>query len=354
VRRHCDSFPIARLQPLVSILIPAFNAKCWIADTIRSALSQTWPRKEIIVVDDGSTDATLSIARQFASKGLKVIGQENQGACAARNNAFAASQGEYIQWLDADDLLAPDKIARQIQALDTCQRERTLLASAWGCFHHRVQRANFSPTALWCDLSPLEWIIRRMEQSVYMQTTSWLVSRELTEAAGPWDTRLCNDQDGEYFCRVILASDGVRFVPEAKAFYRLSGAGSVSYVGRSNRKLESLFLSTKLQVGYVRACANNDRTRSACLKFLHSAQPAFYPFRLDLIEELEEIARELGGRLAPPRLSWKYDWIRRCFGWRAARQAELSLRRFKSSVVNSWDKAMYNLENGIFVSGRAG
>src|SRR2546425_6261438 len=105
------------MQPLVSILIPAYNAEPWIADTIRSALAQTWPRKEIIVVDDGSRDQTLSIARQFASKNVSVVTQENQGASAARNRALALSQGKFIQWLDADDLIAPDKIAKQVEAL---------------------------------------------------------------------------------------------------------------------------------------------------------------------------------------------------------------------------------------------
>jgi Glycosyl transferase family 2 len=94
------------LEPLVSILIPAFNAQAFIADTIRSALAQSWPRKEIVVVDDGSTDGTLSLARKFASPSVQVIHQENQGAAAARNKALSICRGDYIQWLDADDLLS--------------------------------------------------------------------------------------------------------------------------------------------------------------------------------------------------------------------------------------------------------
>ena len=118
------------MKPLVSILIPAFNAQKWIADTIESAVRQTWPKKEIIVVDDGSRDQTLSIARRFASKGVSVVTQANQGASTARNHAFAICQGDYIQWLDADDLLAPDKIARQMAALEQCRSRRTLLRRA--------------------------------------------------------------------------------------------------------------------------------------------------------------------------------------------------------------------------------
>src|SRR5947208_1543765 len=104
------------MKPLVSILIPAYNAERWISDTIKSALDQTWPRKEIIIVDDGSRDQTFRIAQQFGSKNVSVVTQENHGASATRNKAFNLCQGDYIQWLDADDLLTSAKIAEQMAA----------------------------------------------------------------------------------------------------------------------------------------------------------------------------------------------------------------------------------------------
>src|SRR5207249_6071386 len=157
------------MKSLVSILIPAYNAERWIVDAIRSALAQTWSRKEIIIVDDGSRDRTLSLAREFASKTVSVISQENQGAAAARNKAFSMCQGDYVQWLDADDLLAPDKIADQ---LENAFEKRTLLSSAWGHFFYRHAKAQFKPTPLWCDLSPVEWLIRKMGQNCHMQTAT--------------------------------------------------------------------------------------------------------------------------------------------------------------------------------------
>src|SRR5438552_467738 len=162
------------MKPLVSILIPAYNAEPWIADTIESALGQTWPNKEIIVVDDGSRDQTFSVARQFASRAVSVVTQENRGAAAARNNAFELCQGDYIQWLDADDLLSLNKIAKQMEAAEDCQSKRTLLSSAWGYFMYRHSKAKFSSTSLWCKLSPLEWLLRKWEQNTDMQTATWL------------------------------------------------------------------------------------------------------------------------------------------------------------------------------------
>jgi glycosyltransferase involved in cell wall biosynthesis len=117
------------MTPLVSILIPAFNAEKWIGDTIKSAIGQTWPRKEIIVVDDGSSDRTAEVARQFSSTDVLVETQQNQGAAAARNRALSLSQGDYIQWLDADDLLSPDKVAQQIETATHSGSRRTLFSS---------------------------------------------------------------------------------------------------------------------------------------------------------------------------------------------------------------------------------
>jgi glycosyltransferase involved in cell wall biosynthesis len=332
------------MKPLVSILVPAYNAEEWVAETISSALAQTWQRKEIIVVDDGSTDQTLSIARQFASKNVIVVTQENQGAAAARNHAFSLSQGEYIQWLDADDLLSADKVSDQMRLSEQDQNRQILFSSGWAHFTYRTDRAKFSPTSLWCDLSPVEFLLRKMGEHLHMQPATWLVSRELTEQAGAWDTRLCHDDDGEYFCRVILASDRIRFAPEARVFYRVTSSSRVSYVGQSDKKKNALLLSMMLHVRYIQSLEDSDRVRAACLAYLQSWLINFYPERPDIVEELEKLAGSLGGRLNAPRLRWKYAWIKPLLGWGPAKQAQLVLPQYKALLARSWDKPMYRLD----------
>jgi glycosyltransferase involved in cell wall biosynthesis len=332
------------MKPLVSILIPAYNAERWIADTINSALAQTWPSKEIIIVDDGSRDDTLRVARQFTPKNVCVVRQENQGAAAARNHALSLSQGDYIQWLDADDLLSPNKVAKQMEAVQECQIKRVLFSSAWGAFMYRVSKAQFSPTSLWCDLSPVELLLRKMRQNLHMQTATWLVSRELTQSAGPWDTRLSLDDDGEYFCRVVLASDAIRFVRDAKVFYRQPGFDRLSSIDQSDKKLESQFLSMQLHVAYLRSLEESERVRAASLTYLQTWFGCFFEKRPDLARELGGLAATLGERLEAPRLSWKYLWIQKLFGWSAAKEVRQHWNRCKSSTTRSWDKALFELE----------
>jgi glycosyltransferase involved in cell wall biosynthesis len=337
------------MKPLVSILIPAYNAENYIAETITSAIAQTWQRKEIIIVDDGSTDQTLAIARRFASKDVMVVTQQNQGAAAARNHAYSLRRGDYIQWLDADDLLPIDKVAKQMEIAEQCQNPRTLFSSGWAPFFYPTDRAKFAPTSLWCDLTPVEWLLRKMGKHLHMQTATWLVSRELAEAAGPWDVQQLGDDDGEYFCRVLLASDGVRFVPGTGVFYRMTPSSRLSYVGQSDRKKDALFLSMLSHVKYIQSLEDSDRVRAACIAYLQSWLIHFYPERPDIVGELKELAGRLGGRLETPRLRWKYAWMKPLFGWAPAKQAQLLLPEFKSILVRYWDLAMYNLEK----SGRA-
>jgi len=336
------------MKPLVSILIPAYNAQPWIADAINSALHQTWPHKEIIVVDDGSTDRTRFILDKFSKKGVAVVLQENQGASAARNKAFSLCHGDYIQWLDADDILAPDKISRQMEFAMECNNKQILLSSEWGQFLYRIRYANFVPTVLWEDLSPLEWLIRKMSLNIWMQPGCWLVSRELTEAAGPWDERLSFDDDGEYFCRVLLKSDQVKFIRDARVYYRASGSASLSTLNGSNKKLESAWLSIRQHIKYLRLMEESERTRQAAIKYLQTWLTAFNPQRPDIIEKIKEMARALGAEIelleTVELLRWKFAWMQNIFGRRFAYWAQIHLPRFKHWTIRSWDKAAFQFE----------
>jgi glycosyltransferase involved in cell wall biosynthesis len=334
------------MQPLVSILVPAYNAEEWIAESIRSAIAQTWTRKEIIIVDDGSSDHTAEVARQFASKEVVVLSTENQGAAKARNHALKVSQGDYIQWLDADDLLAPDKVERQLAAArESCDRS-TLLSSSWAYFNYRTQGARFVATALWQDLAPIEWLLRKTGENLHMQTATWLTSRELADKAGNWDTRLLSDDDGEYFCRVLLASKGTRFVRDAKVYYRVVPSNRLSRIGMSDRKKEAMLLSMRLHVAYLRSLEESERVRKACLTYIQNWLEFFYPERPDLVEQLQSLAAELGGHLQEPRLRWKYAWMKAIFGYEAAKRAQMVLPQMRASVVRGLDRAMYKLEGG--------
>lgn len=330
------------MEPLVSILITAYNAGKTLGYTLQSAVGQTWKNKEIIVVDDGSKDGTAEVARRF--KGVRVVSIENRGLSGAQNYAFQLCQGDYIQYLDADDILALDKIEKQLAALKPDDSRRKLLSSPWAPFFHRTRNARFVHNSLCHDLSPVDWLLRKMSEGIFMQNATWLVSREIALAAGPWEESLHYDQDGEFFCRVLLASNGTRFVPGTGIYYRASGMNSISFIGNSNKKKDSLLVSMKLHMKYLRSLEDSERVRAACLAYMQIWFEFFYPDRPDLISELQGLAADLGGRLEEPRLRWKYAWLRKICGYRRARDAQAYFPQIKAHFIRSWDKALFRWE----------
>lgn len=332
------------MTALVSILIPAYKAERFIVETVRCVRAQTWPQKEIIIVDDGSPDRTFEVAKSLQGADLKVVRQENSGAPTARNTALSHAQGEYIQWLDADDLLHPDKIRFQLEGADSGYTSRTLLTCSWGKFFFRADKAVFTPDPLWRDLSAVDWIVTKFRDNVWMNPAVWLVSRRLTELAGPWDAKLARsgDDDGEYICRVAAASDGVRFVPEARCYYRIATVGSLNWNMETNEQaLQSLVLSLTTSVRRLLELEDSSTTHEACARLLQTFMSYFYASDPRYYQELAAVARGLGHELIPPRVSWKYRPVEWLAGPRVTKKVITNWRGAKLLIHRAWDKYRY-------------
>jgi glycosyltransferase involved in cell wall biosynthesis len=301
------------MQKLVSILIPAYNSSQWVEFTLASALNQTWGKKEIIIVDDGSSDNTYDIISRYKNYGVKIIRQENKGGCAARNEAYKNSNGDYIQWLDADDILDENKISIQMKCVEEINNEKVLFTSSWANFYRNPQKGKFIPNNLWKDLTPVDWITYKMGDIVWMNPASWLISRKLSELAGPWDENLRLDQDGEYITRVLLQAEYVKFVNEAKCYYRLENPKSVSKI-RSKKSVESSFIASDKCINYLLSLENSARTREACIRYMQNRYQVYYPYHENLVEKANIIVNKLGGKLRTPRVNLVYKYLELVFG----------------------------------------
>src|SRR5262245_13588910 len=121
-------------HPTVSVLIPCYNAEKYIGDTLDCVFRQTWPQIEVIVVNDGSTDESAAEIRRWCDPRLIFLNGPNRGAAAARNEAFRRSTGDFIQYLDADDLIDVNKIERQMRRL--AEEPESLASAEWGRFEN--------------------------------------------------------------------------------------------------------------------------------------------------------------------------------------------------------------------------
>lgn len=332
------------MSDLVSILIPAYKAETFVAETIRSAQNQTWPRKEIIVVDDGSPDRTFEVARRFESESVKVVRQENGGAPAARNTALSLAQGDYIQWLDADDLLHPEKISKQLIGADNGAASLTFLTCSWGKFFFDTSRAKFMRDSLWQDLGPIEWIVSKFADNVWMNPAVWLVSRKLTELAGPWDSRLARsgDDDGEYVCRVVGSSDGVRFSEEAKCYYRIGTVGSLNWNMETREdSLQSLVLSLTLSIEHLLKIEDSKRTRDASRDYLEVFLQYFYGYDDKYYQQLKVLAKDrLNHDLEQPRVGWKYRPLEAVAGKKFTRKTITNWRNSKALLRGRFERLL--------------
>lgn len=331
------------MAKLISILIPAFNAEKWIGATIESAINQTWNKKEIIIVDDGSEDRTLKVARKFESQNVKIISQKNQGASNARSRALEYAQGDFIQWLDADDLLAPDKISEQMKFSEFNSESSILLTGPCGIFYWRVEKAKFFPNALWQDLKPVEWLLEKFKGPHWLIPACWLVSRDLSDKAGTWDKRLTLDDDGEYFCRVVGASKMVKFVRNARCFYRQS-ANQLSRKF-SEKALRSLLLSTQLCINHLISLEASEQSKRAARQFLRNRLPFFDLDEVDIFEELNLLAIKLGFKIEPPIFRWKTRMISRILGRKKANAFLNTTQKIKVYTQAKWDEIVFRLND---------
>ncbi|MBD2357541.1 glycosyltransferase family 2 protein [Tolypothrix sp. FACHB-123] len=306
------------MKPLVSILIPCYNSAPWLAATLESALEQTWENIEVLLVDDGSTDDSLEIAKKFEPCGVKVISQNNRGASAARNRALQEAQGDFIQYLDADDLLAPDKIERQVQLLNSDRNSNYIASGAWARFYKTPSEALFIPQPLWVDMSPVDWLICAWEGHWMMHPAAWLVPRKIADKAGFWSENLSLNDDGEYFVRILLSSQEVKFCKGAKSYYRSGNSNSLS--GSKSRKAwESAFLALELSSNNLLLKDDSPRTRHACATVFQRFLYEVYPHVPYLQQKAEAKAKELGGSDLEPSGGLIFKLLSSFLGWKRAK-----------------------------------
>ena len=203
-------------MPNVSVIIPAYNAEAYIAETVHSALHQTYRDLEVIVVDDGSTDRTVACLEQFGSQ-VRVLQQRNAGVARARNAGVGVASGSWIAFLDADDLWLPDKLERQL--------------ADPGASMSYTDRFNFGSRGdvpeLQSQVGPMpsgDLFVPLLSEGNFITLTSVVLRRELFEAMGGFYTGLNGTEDWDLWIRIAERHE-IECVHEPLVRYRFHSAG---------------------------------------------------------------------------------------------------------------------------------
>ncbi|NLE05585.1 MAG: glycosyltransferase [Crenarchaeota archaeon] len=282
---------------LVTVLIPNRNSSIYIAETLDSVLTQTYTNWECIIVDDHSTDNSLEIIKPYIEKQpdkIKLFLNTRKGACSARNVAFKYSEGDYIQYLDADDLLSPNKIEEQLKLFSQFG-ENILVNCKWGRFTGNKESVKWEKQPIDKDYDhPIDWLTESWMGKGMAQTAVWLTPRHLIEKAGPWNESLQINQDGEFFSRVLIHAQAIKFAPDAGVYYRSGNVQSITQnKPQSRAKAESLLRSYQ---SYERVLSIHDTPaiRKALgnnyLTYLYQFNSLFP----DLCNKAEQAFKELG------------------------------------------------------------
>jgi hypothetical protein len=198
---------------LITIAIPCYNAERWIGAAVQSALDQTWPEKEVIVVDDGSVDGSPAVLEKFG-RSIRLQRGRHRGGNASRNQALAEARGEWVQFLDADDYLEPAKIEQQFTETDGGTNADILYSQTW-MEDTRAQTRRASEIDPQYDLFA-QWLAWQLPQ-----TGGALWRKSSLTALGGWkeDQPCC--QEHELYLRALQAGLNFRFAPTPHAVYRL-------------------------------------------------------------------------------------------------------------------------------------
>jgi glycosyltransferase involved in cell wall biosynthesis len=311
------------MQPSVSILIPCYNAERWVAQAIESALAQTWLDKEIVVVDDGSTDRSLDIIRCFAPR-IRWETGSNRGGNATRNRLLELARAEWVQYLDADDYLLPDKIARQMEFV----RAHSELDVAFGpitiehWFERGARRELLSipePHDLWVLLA--SWSLP--------QTGAPLWRKQAILDVGGWKNDQPCCQEHELYLRLLMSHKRFAYCPSNGAVYRQWSNSTVcskdiSEVHRRRLEIEQRLedhLRQQEQLTSERLCAiNQARFQIARIAWQYDSTLA-----QDIMSQVQKLDPKFAptGPAAPPH----YRLVFHSLGFRTAERLATAMRK---------------------------
>ncbi|HWL55005.1 MAG TPA: glycosyltransferase [Chthoniobacteraceae bacterium] len=281
-------------EAAVSIIIPCYNAARYVGETIESALAQTHPACEVIVIDDGSTDESLSVIQRYGGR-VRWESGPNRGVCAARNRGLELATGEWIQFLDADDLISPRKIELQLAALEG--KGPGVMAT---CPVRFFDGRGFQGPPHWVDhwrgeIDGLEMVVEMWFYDVWLNPHCWLTPRALIRERGGWLESLTHGEDVEFFGRTAAGARRVVVVAgdEALAWYRQRDCGGNATTNDSYRSRKSSFDAWDAVQKIILAQRGDRKARQAVLRYLQTValvarrHPA-------LVTEIARREKELG------------------------------------------------------------
>jgi len=282
---------------IVSIIIPLHNAEAYILETLKSCFEQIYTNIEVIVVENGSSDNSWEFLNTIADTRLQCYQIDIANASAARNFGYKKATGDYIMFLDADDIVSKTKINKQLRVLENLE-EGWIASCAWGKFTNTIEQASFIQQDTWRIKDPVQWCITSWNGGGMMIPGCWLIPKPIIEKAGLWNETLTLHDDGEFMCRVLLASQGNVFVENAWVYYR-QVSNSLSRKNQSYKAAKSTLDVCESYRKHVLPLEDSSIVRQALAYNYRRFMYEFHPNHKDLLDLAKQSFQTLGVKNTP-------------------------------------------------------
>jgi glycosyltransferase involved in cell wall biosynthesis len=312
------------MMQLVSVVIPCYNAERWVGEAIQSCLNQTYAPIEVIVINDGSTDKSLEMIQSFGDR-VRWESGPNRGGNQARNRGFSISSGDYIQFLDADDYLLPEKIARQVAFLEASGAD--VVYGDWRHEHFRMDgTSSFEEIAI---SGAREDVLGALLSGWWVAPAALLFRRHVVEKTGGWDESLTAAQDRDFFISMAMTDAKIAYQSGCYSIYRrhrgetVSTGNRIRWLGNHARVLDKAVAALE-----ARDRLKRDYRYGLALSYFSLARNYF-----DLDRKKYEQAMGKVLALEPgfcPQESRLYNAVQRCLGFRAAESMASWKRRLRA------------------------
>ncbi len=306
---------------LVSIIIPCYNQEKWVAEAIDSALSQTYPHKEVIVVDDGSTDSSLNVIKRYGES-IKIIEMPHQNGNYARNEGFRVSKGAFIQFLDADDYILSEKISKQVQAIKNNKYD--VVYGDWKHIYSFENKKKYFGDEKHESLK--KDYIAELMKGWWVAPVALLWSRSIVNAISGWDVTIEVAQDRDFFLSAAIEGAKIGYVEGCDSIYRRHSHLTVS----TRNKMEWLENHGKvLQKAEKKLFEDNklseDYKKSLAVGYFKLARLYFGIDREEWMQIYKKVC-DLDSEFMPQE-SWLYNSVYKTFGVQIAEKSGLLKRK---------------------------
>ena len=308
-------------QKKVSVIIPAYKAGKYVSQTLDSIINQTFKNLDIIIIDDGSSDNTSEIILKYCKRDSRInyYFQENKGCSASKNAGLLKAKGEFIQYLDADDILSPEKI--EIQMKSILDKPNAIAVCNTVIIGESIDQSSGYIDAKIINKqgSGFEFLLRLLGSEGkcgMVQPNAYLIPKQIAEKIGEWNDKISPspDEDGEYFTRALLCAEEVVFTEGINFYRKLTNNGSLSQKYSFDRVC-NLLETVDLKFKHIFEIESSIRTMK--LYQLNISQ-VVYQFGIEypeLVPKAKKMLAKRGVEKFEINLPWRFALASRIFGF---------------------------------------